>query len=384
MSNSPTKPLTPADCDLRDFTFMPLDTVRLRDSDLALIQTPEACWAAVLLWCASWHQIPAASLPDDDRVLSHLAGYGRVVKAWRKVKAGAMHGWVKCDDGRLYHKVVAEKAVEAWDSKLRQRWMTECARIKKHAERHKIELRAPSFDEWKAVGRPAGGDLPTTVPAAAPKSAADINDTTGNRPDGVTGDNASCGSKCPDAVPSDNASKGQGQGQGQGQGYITPPLAPQGAAPGGAQGHVPPTFPPLDNPPADESQANEIVELHPSAGTACTTKGAVCLAMKAAGIPNTAPGHETLRVLVAAGADLQEFVGAAQKAVKLGKADFGYALGIVAGERKRAAELATKLHTGPLPAAKIDNKQIALEQRNKSVGDDWVAQQLAMQQGEVA
>jgi hypothetical protein len=100
--------------------------------------------------------------------------------------------------------------------------------------------------------------------------------------------------------------------------------------------------------------------------------------LKAAGIPNTAPGHETLRVLVAAGADLQEFVGAAQKAVALGKADFAYVLGIVAGERKRAAELATKLHNGPLPAAQVGNKQIALEQRNRAVAAEWAAQQKAL------
>lgn len=166
---------------------------------------------------------------------------------------------------------------------------------------------------------------------------------------------------------------------------VIPPLPPKGAAPVGA-GRVEPVFPSLVE--QEDFAADEPItpadNLAPSAGTACTTRGAVCLAMKAAGIPNTAPGRETLRVLVAAGADLTEFVSAAQKAVALGKADFGYALGIVSGERKRAAELATKLHTGPLPAAKIDNKQIALEQRNRAVAAEWVAQQRALLQGEVA
>ena len=54
---------------------MPLDVGRLRDSDLASDETPEACWAAVLLWCASWHQIPAASIPDNDQWLAKQAGY---------------------------------------------------------------------------------------------------------------------------------------------------------------------------------------------------------------------------------------------------------------------------------------------------------------------
>ncbi len=111
------EPLTPPDCDLRDFAFMPLDVVRLRDSDLAALEAPEACWAAVLLWCASWHQIPAASLPDDDRVLANLAGFGRVVKEWQRVRSGALRGWVMCSDGRLYHPVIAEKANDAWNEK---------------------------------------------------------------------------------------------------------------------------------------------------------------------------------------------------------------------------------------------------------------------------
>jgi hypothetical protein len=149
MNNNLPEPLTPLDCDLRDFPFMPLDVTRLRDSDLAALESPEACWAAVLLWCASWHQQPAASLPDDDRVLSNLAGFGRVVKEWMKVKDGALRGWIKCSDGRLYHHAVAEKAITAWNGKLQQSWRTELARIKKHNQRHTQNLiKEPSFDEF--------------------------------------------------------------------------------------------------------------------------------------------------------------------------------------------------------------------------------------------
>ncbi|MEK6788491.1 MAG: DnaT-like ssDNA-binding domain-containing protein [Pseudomonadota bacterium] len=153
-------PLVPIDCDLRSFGFMPLDVARLRDSDLAALESPEACWAAVLLWGASWHQLPAASLPDDDRVLANLAGYGRVVRDWLKIKAGALRGWVKCSDGRLYHPVVAEKANQAWAGKLQQSYMTECARIKKHCQRHKMDLGVPEFDVWVSLGCPSGNPLP--------------------------------------------------------------------------------------------------------------------------------------------------------------------------------------------------------------------------------
>jgi len=159
MMNLPI-PLVGPDVDLRDFAYMPLDVVRLRDSDIATKAKGDEFRCAVLLWCAAWHQVPAASLPDDDDVLSQYAGYGRVVREWKKIKAGALRGWIKCSDGRLYHPVVAEKANDAWRSKLEQRWKTECARIKKHIQRHGMSLAIPDFDVWMSQGCPQGQPLP--------------------------------------------------------------------------------------------------------------------------------------------------------------------------------------------------------------------------------
>ena len=136
-------PLTDCDCDLRDFPYMPLDVVRLRDSDISALSNGEEFRCAVLLWCASWHQVPAASLPDDDIVLSQLAGFGRVVNEWKKVRNGALRGWIKCSDGRLYHPVVAEKANEAWESKKKYRLHKENDRVRK------AELRALKKEKEK-------------------------------------------------------------------------------------------------------------------------------------------------------------------------------------------------------------------------------------------
>ena len=200
--SEPPAPLTPADCDLTDFAFMPLEVARLRDSELASNESPEACWAAVLLWAASWHQVPAASVPDDDKWLAKAAGYGRVVKEWLRVKEGAMRGFELCADGRLYHPVVAEKAREAWLSKLRHRWGTECARIKKHNERHDMSLPKPTFEQWRSDGCPQGHALPVT--RDKPPS--------------------------PESVAGEAASKGQGEGQRQGQGESSSDLRSGDAA----------------------------------------------------------------------------------------------------------------------------------------------------------
>ncbi len=114
-------PLTPPDLDLRDFAYMPVDIGRLFGSEFHAAASDSEWRAGMTLWLKSYHQVPAASIPDDDVALARLAEFGRDTKAWRKVRAAALRGWVKCTDGRLYHPVVAEKALEGWLEKLAQR-----------------------------------------------------------------------------------------------------------------------------------------------------------------------------------------------------------------------------------------------------------------------
>ncbi len=143
MTERAQPPLVAPEVDLRDFVFMPLDVVRLRDSGLAVRSSGDEFRAAVMLWCASWHQLPAASLPDDDAVLAQLAGYGRDLRGWKRVRKGALSGFIKCSDDRLYHPVVAEKAVESWNKKVEWNARALQARIAK-AEKKEKESADPS------------------------------------------------------------------------------------------------------------------------------------------------------------------------------------------------------------------------------------------------
>ena len=159
-----TAPPVPADLDLRDFQFMPLDVVRLVDSDLTAIASGEEFKAAVLLWCKAWHQIPAASLPNDDRLLAHLAGFGRDLKGWKKVREVALRGFALADDGRLYHPVIAEKANEAGGAKQRRREQTEAAtraRLARKAEREKAD--SSPTDEQRNVAANEERNVPRNV-----------------------------------------------------------------------------------------------------------------------------------------------------------------------------------------------------------------------------
>ena len=192
-------PLTPPDCDLRDFKFMPLDIVRLFGSRFHAVANDSEWRAGVTLWAKSFHQVPAASVPDDEVELCRLAELGRDLKAWRKLAKNAMHGWVKCSDGRFYHPIVAEKANDAWTSKLLQRFKTECARLKKHCQRQGVEYVEANFEQWVEAGCPQG--QMQFVPRTNPDCPEDKRELSQGRPKDNSGT---------------HSSKGQGQGQGQG------------------------------------------------------------------------------------------------------------------------------------------------------------------------
>lgn len=150
------KPLVQNNIDLRSFEFMPLDVVRFRDSDFTALVEAEAFRSGFLLMCASWHQVPAGSLPNDDRILSNLAGFGRVVKEWEKFKEESLRGWILCDDNRYYHPVVCEKAVESWNSKQEYNYKKFSERLRKANGKVGVseQVIIPSFDLWIGAGMP--------------------------------------------------------------------------------------------------------------------------------------------------------------------------------------------------------------------------------------
>lgn len=114
-------PLTPPDSDLRGMEWMPLYGHRLFGSDFDITATDAEFRAGLNLWWSAWNQVPAASLPKDEVALCRFAGCGRDTKAWKKIRARAMHAFVECADGRLYHKALAPFAVESWNRRLKDR-----------------------------------------------------------------------------------------------------------------------------------------------------------------------------------------------------------------------------------------------------------------------
>ena len=153
------EPLTPPDCDLRGMPYMPLDITRLFDSDFYVHSTGDEFKAAVTLWGKAFLQVPAGSLPDDDRVLAHLSNAGA---KWKKVRSMALRGFVKCMDGRLYHPTVCGKALDAWKARQAQRERTEAARAAREAKRAGSD-RAAKSDVTTSVTDTATTSVTDTV-----------------------------------------------------------------------------------------------------------------------------------------------------------------------------------------------------------------------------
>ena len=110
-------------------------------------------------------------------------------------------------------------------------------------------------------------------------------------------------------------------------------------------------------PPSREAGSSEL-----SHGT---DAGRICRLMRQQGIADGNPSSQSLRALIDAGATEGEFVAAAKKAANEQKG-FGYAVAIVANERRRAALLAQQIHRGALPAAETDYQRSMRERMQEA------------------
>ncbi|WP_375764215.1 DUF1376 domain-containing protein [Bradyrhizobium sp. Pha-3] len=131
-----TEPLTPRYLDLRDFPYLPIDIARLLGSEFHAIADAEQFRAGLILWLKSYHQVPAASLPSDDNQLIRLAEFRKSLRNWRQIRDVVLRGWVLCNDGRLYHPVIAEKALAAGLMKMGKRKSSEAGNAKRWGLAH--------------------------------------------------------------------------------------------------------------------------------------------------------------------------------------------------------------------------------------------------------
>ena len=160
MSDPLPAPLVPEGVDLRSFPWMRFDVVRLTNSEFVMGASREAVGAAFTLWFSSFHQVPAGTLPDNDRILQRMAGC--TDREWKRSGAEAMHGWELSSDGRYHHETVAAVVLETWKKKrhgqkaAQSRW-----NASGHASAMHMHSRGNANEKEKDIER----DPPPTPPA---------------------------------------------------------------------------------------------------------------------------------------------------------------------------------------------------------------------------
>jgi hypothetical protein len=153
MTDKLPDPLVPQHVDISTYEWMPLYGDRLKESDHNSC-TDSEFRASINLWWSAWKQVPAGSLPNDDKVLCKAADLGRDVRAWMKVKAVALRHFVLCSDGRLYHRVLGPLAIEAFKHKAVNSTRAQAgaaARWKNHTKKNKRSEDAPVDGNARAV-----------------------------------------------------------------------------------------------------------------------------------------------------------------------------------------------------------------------------------------
>ena len=80
------------------------------------------------------------------------------MKTWKKLRTEALHGFVQCNDGRLYNKFLCEQALVAWDKRIKERQRKAEYRAKKEAEKVGRDADVPRDKTRTTTGRDA--DVP--------------------------------------------------------------------------------------------------------------------------------------------------------------------------------------------------------------------------------
>lgn len=299
-----TKPVPyPAKTEPKGWRF-DLDYERIEQSTTWALAKPEVRPWLLMMWLTAWKQKPCGSLEDDDEVIAARLGmppalFARHAKIMRR-------GWWLAEDGRLYHDTIVELVLEMLSKREAERDRKAAFRARQAAERAAA-----------AAAAGAGGAAP---PPDVPN--------------------------CPAGQPPD--SQGTPAGETAPTTYHLPPTPTTG-------GENPGTPPPFagararDPDGPDGERGGTLVD--PNAGVDLTgfvptPYGTVAAAIRKAGIGSVSPSNQRLRALVDLGADANEFVQYVPDALKQGGDPFKYLLGMVEGERRRAAERTAGLQRG--------------------------------------
>lgn len=358
-----TRPVPyPADTKAKGWRFE-LDHERIDQSDTWALATPALRPWLLMTWLVSWKQIPCGSLPADDELIA--ARLGMDLDQFAAAKKVLMRGWWLADDGRLYHDTVVEMVLSLIESRNMGAARKSAYDKKSKSIRERDggacvycgHTKYLSLDHLMPISRGGSGEDSNLVTCCrscnsrkGARTPAEANMTFTNKNAELlwenhierSGNALRKQSNAEERIADDTSTRTRTSTST----YIPEPgFSAHANADGdfldGAEERAP-------EQPGDSGSDPSGIPKAPQV-TGGPTPGQVTFAMKRAGLSNLSTSHPKLLALIAAGATVQEFVDAAQKAVDGGKG-FAYALAVVEGQRREAAAMAGQLHTGPLPA----------------------------------
>lgn len=106
--NEPQPAPYPADTRARGWR-LELDYERIEQSDTWALADAETRPWLLMMWMVAWKQVPAGSMPNDEKVIA--AKLGMPARAWARSREILLRGWSVADDGRLYHAVITEQVL---------------------------------------------------------------------------------------------------------------------------------------------------------------------------------------------------------------------------------------------------------------------------------
>jgi hypothetical protein len=96
-------PPYPSDIEAKGWS-LDLDYERIEQSDTWAIASSEQRPWLLMLWLVSWRQVPAASLPNNHKLIA--ARLGMPLEKFTEWADVLLSGWELATDGRLYHKTL--------------------------------------------------------------------------------------------------------------------------------------------------------------------------------------------------------------------------------------------------------------------------------------
>lgn len=158
-----TKPAPyPPDTRAKGWRFeLAYEQIEQSDTWAVAAEVPMAQHALLMCWLAAWTQVPCGSMPADENLFRLKCKL--TPDAWASMRDVLLRGWWLADDGRLYHDVLVQRAVEMMQKRRKESDRKALARAKTPAGVPPDSAHVPGLSRGTDAGLPPESDTRTST-----------------------------------------------------------------------------------------------------------------------------------------------------------------------------------------------------------------------------